>query len=66
MAERPHTFVRHTTDELRKGLECALGGAVTPQLREVESELRLAGFLTGRTTVTAAGERYLRHAPNAA
>ena len=40
--------VHHTTHELRRGLQCALEGAITPQLREVEQELRLAGFLTER------------------
>jgi hypothetical protein len=40
-------------------LQCALEGAITPRLREVEGELRLAGFLTDVITVTAAGRRFL-------
>jgi hypothetical protein len=56
------TVVHHNTDELREGLHCALGGAITPQLREVEPELRLAGFLTDTTTVTPAGRRFLQGA----
>ena len=51
--------VHHTTQELRKGLRSALHGSITPQLREVESELRLAGFLTDATAVTPAGRRFL-------
>ena len=65
------TVVQHTTYELRKGLQCALDGTITTQLREVEHELRLAGFLTDVTTVTAAGQRFLGvtapdHAPRLA
>ena len=56
------TVVHHNTHELREGLHCALGGAITPQLREVEPELRLAGFLTDTTTVTPAGRRFLQAA----
>ena len=51
--------VHHTAHELRQGLQCALEGAITPPLREVEQELRLAGFLTEVLTVTAAGRRFL-------
>ena len=51
--------INHSAHELRKGLQCALDGALTPQLREVEQELRLAGFLTEVITVTAAGRRFL-------
>ena len=53
------TVVQHSIHELREGLHCALGGAITPQLREVEGELRLAGFLTEATTVTPAGRRFV-------
>ena len=53
------TIIHHTTHELRTGLQCALEGAHTPQLREVESELRVAGFLTDVATVTPAGRRFL-------
>ena len=53
------TLVHHTTRELRKGLQTALGSTVTPQLREVEADLRLAGFLTEVATVTPAGRRFL-------
>jgi hypothetical protein len=53
------TIVQHTTMELHRGLVSALGGVITPELREVEDELRLAGFLTGISTVTPAGRRFL-------
>ena len=54
------TVVHHSTHELREGLHGALSGAITPQVREVEPELRLAGFLTDTTTVTPAGRRFLQ------
>ena len=54
-----NTVVHHTTQELRRGLQCALDGAINPQLRTVENELRLAGFLTDVATVTPAGRRFL-------
>ena len=57
-----HTVVHHSTHELCEGLHRALGGAITPQLREVEAELRLPGFLTGTTSVTPAGRRFLQGA----
>jgi len=52
-------IIHHTEHELRDGLRSALDGAVTSQLRAVESELRLAGFIIEPTTVTPAGRRYL-------
>jgi hypothetical protein len=52
-------IVQHTEHELRDGLRSALDGTITPKLREVESELRLAGFLIEPTTVTPAGRRFL-------
>ena len=54
------TVVHSSTHQLREGLHCALGGAITPQLRKVEPELRLAGFLTDISTVTPAGRRFLQ------
>ena len=54
------TLVQHTTRQLHNGLRSALDGTATPQLREVEADLRLAGFLTEFVTVTAAGRRFLR------
>ena len=54
-----HTLVHHTGQELRRGLHCALHAAITPELRTVEDELRLAGFLTDVATVTPAGRRFL-------
>jgi hypothetical protein len=59
-------LVQHTTQQLRSGLQNAIGGIPTPQLREVEADLRLAGFLTDRTTVTPAGHRYLESRPRRA
>ena len=56
------TLVHHSTHELREGLHDALGGAITQQLREVEPELRLVGFLADTTTVTPAGRRFLQDA----
>jgi hypothetical protein len=53
------TVVQHTAEELRRGLQSALDGAIDPQLRTVENELRLAGFLTDVATVTPAGRRFL-------
>ena len=60
------TLVQHTTRQLHNGLRSALDGTPTPQLREVEADLRLAGFLTDRTTVTPAGHRYLESRPRPA
>ena len=54
-----NTVVHHTSQELRIGLHCALHDAITPELRIVEDELRLAGFLTDVATVTPAGRRFL-------
>jgi hypothetical protein len=62
-----NSVIEHTIPELRSGLQCALAGAITPQLRSVEDpqlrsvedELRLAGFLTEVATVTPAGRRFL-------
>jgi hypothetical protein len=58
-----NTVVQHTTEELRKGLRCVVDGATTPELRDVEDELRLAGFLVGAAGVTPAGQRFLGAAP---
>jgi len=52
-------IINHTEHELRDGLRSALDGTITPQLRAVESELRLAGFIIEPTTVTPAGRRFL-------
>jgi len=57
------TVVQHTTDELRTGLRCVVEGATTPELRDVEDELRLAGFLVGDAGVTPAGHRFLGAGP---
>ena len=44
------TVVHHSTHDLREGLSSALGRVVTPPVREVERDLRLASFLTEPTT----------------
>ena len=53
------TIINHTEHELRDGLRSALDGTITSQLRAVEGELRLAGFIIEPTTVTPAGRRFL-------
>ena len=55
-----NALVHHTPDQLRDGLRRACLGQLNARFREVEAELRLAGFLTGPDTLTRAGWRYLR------
>ena len=57
------TVVEHTSQELRTGLRCVVDGARTAELRDVEDELRLAGFLVGMARVTPAGHRFLGAGP---
>jgi len=58
-----NTVVEHTTQELRTGLRCLVDGTRTAELRDVEDELRLAGFLVGAARVTPAGHRFLGAGP---
>jgi len=55
-----NALVHHSPDQLREGLRCACLGELNARFREVEDELRLAGFVTGPDSLTRAGWRYLR------